>query len=955
MSKTVIGRQKKWQLLEAVGRGDAGEVLHVQSENMLEDGVMKRPVQNVSGGTIVRQATQIENEGNILKELDGLDYRRGSLIVHTPIFFDESIPGTSGTANLFIVSEQVKGKSIDSLLKEFQQGQGQFSQVLVIKVLVGLFNLLPRVHEKGILWNDVKMEHIFWDDTKGMLSFIDWGNGLRFDPSNSGDSNNPSSDYQQLISEGNLFLELTQSGFSQEIGWPREGGNLTDQEITQLRFRLEFMQSHLEMRATEYSLYVNQLLENLTDARQLQEVFDLGDSLEKLGVSIDPNQIIHAVSSLINELISQNQYETIERLIEMVTVKFQGNQEEDWRLLRYCLSIPELTNNRLFHEMAKAMASKDWATAIWTTQQIQETPDFPYDLTKLIVAMRSHVKLPNATTLPVSEILLLLNKRASNPDSLSQDPAIRERLQRYQSSLVLLSENWPLLRPSQHVGDQFLQARDLLSDPAASFLGFSRDQLVGVNLLITVTRDLYRGWETGELEHCLDTLHQLFSLEPTAIYLHEMAEDVIRLIDWIHQISSDPAPHLTATQHANALAEQPLPIIRWLGQPEWLLNYRNIVDRIAHAEDLVTVRQTALAENWPTPWLHYQTTQLNLPLIAANVTQLNHEQVEVLNLFHQALHHGKPPKYELEGIREVLPGFHHGYQLISQTMQTVFSPLDSMLERWPEEAFPVVDRPNIVEFYALINHVEGWKQRVQAGVHDVTQLEHPASEWKVLLDMQLAEKDWFDQLLPLLSRIRQKQWATLVLPQGSIDPEHLKIVVTSLSILAKEWEKVSTQGVFPESVQELIELIDRAQLHFFACWQNLQAHESEPLRWLVLTFQSSFSQINQSLWQISRHFRSVSRALTVLNTPQMARTKLAQNSASDLIYALLQLEELLQPQTRKRSAIREWQKQYLELLAEPNREHLLSKIVNVDSIHPLLPWFNELVRRDTDFFNASDW
>jgi hypothetical protein len=149
MPKTVQGRQKQWQLLEVVGRGDAGEVLRVQSELGLSHGVMKRPVQNVSGGTIVRQGAQIESEGNFLKELAGLDYKRDSLLIHTPKFIDESIPGTSGTANLFMVSESVEGVSIDAMLKDLQLGSGKFSQVLVLKVLVGLVNLLPLLYRLG--------------------------------------------------------------------------------------------------------------------------------------------------------------------------------------------------------------------------------------------------------------------------------------------------------------------------------------------------------------------------------------------------------------------------------------------------------------------------------------------------------------------------------------------------------------------------------------------------------------------------------------------------------------------------------------------------------------------------------------------------------------------------------------------------------------------------------------
>ena len=65
MPRIINGRHFQWQLLEQVGKGDAGEVLRVKSQPEGLMGLMKRPVQNASGGTILRQAAQIENEGNI--------------------------------------------------------------------------------------------------------------------------------------------------------------------------------------------------------------------------------------------------------------------------------------------------------------------------------------------------------------------------------------------------------------------------------------------------------------------------------------------------------------------------------------------------------------------------------------------------------------------------------------------------------------------------------------------------------------------------------------------------------------------------------------------------------------------------------------------------------------------------------------------------------------------------
>ena len=163
MAKIVNGRERVWQIQEVVGSGDAGEVLRVRSMQGGLEGVMKRPVQNVSGGTILRQAAQIETEGKILLALEGLNLFRDGLTIHTPNLFDQSIPGTSNTANLFIVSEEVSGTPITNLLQAKHSGGEPIPLNVVMKVLSAAFHLLEQIHSKGIIWNDVKMEHIYWD------------------------------------------------------------------------------------------------------------------------------------------------------------------------------------------------------------------------------------------------------------------------------------------------------------------------------------------------------------------------------------------------------------------------------------------------------------------------------------------------------------------------------------------------------------------------------------------------------------------------------------------------------------------------------------------------------------------------------------------------------------------------------------------------------------------------
>ena len=126
------------------------------------------------------------------------------------------------------------------------------------------------------------------------------------------------------------------------------------------------------------------------------------------------------------------------------------------------------------------------------------------------------------------------------------------------------------------------------------------------------------------------------------------------------------------------------------------------------------------------------------------------------------------------------------------------------------------------------------------------------------------------------------------------------------------------------------------------------------MRWLVRVNQSFFSGINNTFLQVIRYLRSALHALEVIRQPELARTRLAQNSAGDLMFALVQLQGLVQPPTRGRVVVRDWQQQYLNLLKSGSRLSLRDEIKNIESIHPLLPWFDELAKRDVDYFDLPD-
>jgi len=141
---------------------------------------------------------------------------------------------------------------------------------------------------------------------------------------------------------------------------------------------------------------------------------------------------------------------------------------------------------------------------------------------------------------------------------------------------------------------------------------------------------------------------------------------------------------------------------------------------------------------------------------------------------------------------------------------------------------------------------------------------------------------------------------------------------------------------------------------FFRFWQELQKSPSPATAWLDARQQSVFSEINQTLLTLLRYLRGLQRNYEVVNQSSMARTRLAQNSAGDLVFTLIKIDELLHPSATEGSVFRRWQRQYLDLLATADRDSIRRGIEEIESIHPLLPWFDELVKRDAGYFDQTD-
>lgn len=956
MAKTVTGRKKVWQLLETIGKGDAGEVLRVQVQLGQEQGVMKRPVQNVSGGTIVRQAMQIENEGRVLALLDGTDVERHSRKIHTPVLMDQSIEGTSTSANLFIISEEVTGVSVSDLLRRKLQGGSPISQVILLKVLASAFQLLEKVHEKGVLWNDVKMEHIFWDAEKNTISFIDWGNSLDLNNQTADEKASPLLDYRQLLEEGRTLLEQTSPELIADIGWPLSASSLNDQEINHLQMRVEYMETYLSMRIIEYKLLLSRFLKSLDSLDGLKQTLELTRALQQLGVEVELADLLSASQRFLLALVDRGETKQAQEAFSLIEADLSSELSPNWQLVGYLLRHFAESDPSLLTKLLRAVFEKNWVDAAWDYRESFLPKDTAPSRDAIIVTMRNLQLNLKPYPLIRSDLESLRQQTESWLAAAIRkqlDPESISALQILSDSINQIESTWADLQPGEKLGDKFLLLRQVMEHFSALQLRPAADLQTSLLAAMSRIREIYRAWAECDLANARKQTRELFLLEPSLDYLPDLEAKFARMIDWLEIINQGPAEHVAVNQFAAELLVSLPPLPQCLGEPPWLTSLLLALQSMKDAQAIENLREAARLGQWPMKWLELQSLHLDISESQRESTRLDAAQKACLGEYHQALKASLMPSSALTNMRRVLPAFHQAYSDLAAAFASLFSQLRGDDPLPAADLFPQEDQVNVGQVLDTLTTIRGWKSHIRSGSPLKFSIPAESSrQWKILAEVQDQDEHWRNQILPKLTGIKQKRWDEFPtdLPPGSTtDP--FAISRSAMAKLQISWKNIPEQGLYPELIQELIYQADAAQTHFFQFWQSLQLSNSVVTRWLCGIHQANFSEINQNLLLIARILRNVALDHSVVNQPEMARTRIALNSAGDLMFSLVQLDEHILPQSRKPSILRGWQQQYLELLKQGNRRSIVEGIQTIEAVHPLLPWFDELVRRDADYFD----
>ena len=957
MAKTVHGRERIWEIQELIGSGDAGEVLRVVSQPGNLQGVMKRPVQNVSGGTIVRQAGQIETEGKILAALDGINFSKNEVSIHTPLLLDRSIEGTSNTANLFMVSEEIKGKSISSLLADRLTTGQPIPQNVVLKVLSSLLLLLEIAHSKGVVWNDIKMDHIFWNPITTTMSFIDWGNGIFFQPQPDLENSPVWQDYTQMFEEGFNLLNQASSNVIDDLDWPLHSSEITLNEIPQLRMRVEYYENYLTMRAIEYELFFERFTNSLTNIDALRQALELNEELRKFGIISDLSRLRAASEILLIRLLAERDFGQVDRMLNVVETSLKETLSIQWKLASYLLKLKKEIPSDELSELLKFVFACDWAEAIWKARNLIGRDYSTRELASVVYAMRDLFFDSSSVTTVYADMLKFLSQLEEQltylKNNASLESELGNRLISLHKRLQVIVSHWSTLSPGEALGNQLFNLRQIISEATVMRLrlpdGFS-DRL---QKALASMREIYQCWNSADIEGCLKSTKKLYTIEPTLDFLLPLAASFSRMKANLADFEDGPEADQTVNTFASALLAQSEDLHKHLGAADWLVNYDTALREMSRANNLENLQDLGRKQNWPTQWVFQPNLKLDVPYVQLAQTMLTDEQKIELSTFHENLHLLQSSAEQLLSLRQYLPSSYGSYKELDEEFQFIFSGIPREPYSPDLKNFPAEDTDQVKLALKVLTEVNEWKKAAESGewssLKSMTDGFEPG--WVILDDLKKATFIWVNEILPIITDLKQRKWKSTrykeilkpTIPELSDAQAHLYTFIC-------EWHKIEHQGLYPELLNELIYQSDAAQKDFFDAWQKLSSSDSAVLTWLAQNQQGVLSEINQVLLTLYRSLRELQRNFEVINQLEMARTRLASNAAGDLMFLLIKLDETINPDHKANPVFKRWQRQYLDLLSVADSTKIRQGIQEIEGIHPLLPWFDELVRRDAGYF-----
>lgn len=953
MQKIVFGINYHWLIQDVLGRGDAGEVLSVLSEDKSITAVMKRPVQNGTGGSIMRQASQIENESRILARLEGIRIKQDEITVVAPRLLDTSSTASSQTVAYFMVSQQVCGKALSDIIKETHRDGSFLPHLWVLTIISALFTLLNEAHRKGILWNDVKADHIFWDAASKTLSCIDWGNGLLLDQTSEigGLRPSPLTDYHQLIAEMTPVITIEASDLLWDLNWPLERVNeLDEDQIRLLEKRVQYTRGYLVARIIEKRGLIGKLLTCLPDMESLQKLLSLADSLKKAGEKIDLEAINKSVSKLFMTYIHSGDIENCLQLVTNITEFHRPQIKLEWALLHELLIISKDQDFSL-EQITRSIIDQDWSNALWELHRNAGRNPNNGKLERIIALIRQQAipseignELPSHLLMELSDELhmRLIQLRMSRNSS-----STLEYLSQTSKKLDALLSNWQVPNEGSRFGQELLVLRGVLQSlkPLGIQVKPQLNQMVPA--MLSLIRSIYQSWQAGEIAASRQLLRTLHVWDPHYDDLFGLDHNLQQMQDWLDLFMQGPNPSQTVPVFLQELLRDLPNVSIALGSTNWLDELIKGLHTAVDMRDLSVLFDISHGQGLPMQWLSDLEENILPATVNSDIT-LDVYQLEILNDFHQQLKSGGDTAEVCARIRQGIPTIFPFYKSLVHNLDAVLAPLIPNITLIDPAQAPVQDQAAVQKVIDLIQVLQDWRKSVEA--HHYAEAAASLRAWQDWADVKDCSSSlilWRKNILPVLVSIKHGGTKAANLKAIDFQPQlgDLKNACVEMNLADTLWRTIDEKGFTPGLASEIKTHLATSEQSFHKLWQGLLYGRSKGLRILAQINQAELAGVYHLLQKLANQAVKAAQALELLSRSEMALTRLAFNSAGDLMYALTKMEEHFTP-FNTASLVQSWHQQYIEFLKHTSRDAMQAQLALIDAQHPLFAWFTLLSSRE---------
>jgi serine/threonine protein kinase len=593
--ETVAGQATAWKLIKKLGEGDAGEVYRVES--LLENrvAILKRPHRGGFPSEIIRQASQIETEGKLLRSLHSaaLEQRAGRVTV--PELLDHSKAGTEFSERYFIVIEEAPGFDLNALARAIHirtteaggetesqiepehvhisalASTGQAPALLLLRTLVLTLAFIEQIHtlklnndgliQDGAIWNDIKPDHLFWDAEQSRLTLIDWGNGkfLESDGATKDRRYSRTDDAKQFVQALGKYLATYNPDLHRLLEWPEQldGIEAYVQALPEIKGRVE---AHLVQQLDDLAglrKRERELIENASGTPdQLESLSQVQVAILSYGDLPDAAGLENCATNLATTLASQGKFPEFHQVCERA-LSFPHGRAEKWQLLGQIAEVAMQHGESASGHYQQALVAglvDDWPSAVWVLLQANRAETLPSwwsDLTERIRHLNSeidHDLLAPYTALTRIALILQANAEKLEKNSLADNPSDLpedEQIALYQSILRELRTEilpkWLEFEPEPpDAGLDYREVERLLDDVGRLVPNARQAIIRTINQPAAQVQIVLQAWDRREFETARKGLRRVLVWDPHRRRVLAAERAIQGIPSWLERVRFGP-------------------------------------------------------------------------------------------------------------------------------------------------------------------------------------------------------------------------------------------------------------------------------------------------------------------------------------------------------------------------------------------------------------------------------